>query len=53
VGDTVTGFRSTDGATWTEIGSAVLAGPATIGLFVCAHNGGAVNNSTFDQVSVS
>ncbi|GAA2613908.1 hypothetical protein Adu01nite_06510 [Paractinoplanes durhamensis] len=52
-GDTVTGFRSADGVTWTEIGTAVLAGPATIGLFVSAHNGGALNTSTFDQVAVS
>jgi glucose/arabinose dehydrogenase len=53
VGGVVTGYRSTDGATWIEIGTAALDGPATIGLFVTAHNGNALNTSTFDQVSVS
>ncbi|GIF24624.1 glucose/arabinose dehydrogenase/regulation of enolase protein 1 (concanavalin A-like superfamily) [Actinoplanes tereljensis] len=53
LGDTVTGYRSTDGVTWTELGTATLTGPATIGLFVTSHNGSALNTTTFDQVAVS
>ncbi|MFF5294475.1 PQQ-dependent sugar dehydrogenase [Paractinoplanes globisporus] len=53
VGDAVTAYRSADGVNWTTIGTATLAGAATIGLFVTAHSGGALNTSTFDQVTVS
>lgn len=52
-GSTVTASRSADGVAWTAIGSATLSGPATIGLFVTSHNGGLLNTSTFDQVSVT
>lgn len=34
VGDTLTGEESADGASWTRVGSARLAGPVEIGLFV-------------------
>jgi glucose/arabinose dehydrogenase/regulation of enolase protein 1 (concanavalin A-like superfamily) len=53
IGDVVTAYRSADGVTWTQVGTATLAGPATVGLFVTSHNGSALNTSTFDQVTVS
>jgi hypothetical protein len=34
VGDTLTGEESADGATWTRVGTATLAGTVEIGLFV-------------------
>ncbi|MGX6605017.1 ABC transporter permease subunit [Micromonosporaceae bacterium Da 78-11] len=34
VGDTLTGEESADGASWTRVGTATLAGAAEIGLFV-------------------
>jgi hypothetical protein len=34
VGDTLTGEESADGASWTGVGTATLAGPVEIGLFV-------------------
>jgi hypothetical protein len=53
VGDTVTAYRSADGLTWTQLTTATLTGPATIGLFVTSYNGSVLNTSTFDQVTVS
>jgi outer membrane protein assembly factor BamB/regulation of enolase protein 1 (concanavalin A-like superfamily) len=52
---TVTAYTSTDGATWTTVGSTSvsLTSPATIGLFVCSHNNASLNTSTFDNVSVT
>ena len=63
-GDTITGYTSTDGQTWTAVGSTTVAlgSTAEIGLFVAAHNGSLgrwwspqtrVNTSTFDNVSVA
>jgi regulation of enolase protein 1 (concanavalin A-like superfamily) len=54
-GSTVTAYTSTDGTTWIQAGTPItlaLTAPATIGLFVCSHNGGTAGTSTFDQVSV-
>jgi regulation of enolase protein 1 (concanavalin A-like superfamily) len=54
-GDVITGSVSADGQVWTEIGSATvdLDGNAVIGLFVTSHDGGQLNTTTFDNVSVS
>ena len=30
-----------------------MTDPVTIGVFVCSHNAGALNTSTFDNVSVT
>jgi len=54
-GNTFTSFESTDGVTWTQIGIATVSmtGPATIGLFVTAHNIGQVSSVAFDNVQVA
>ncbi len=54
-GDTVTSFASTDGQTWTQVGSATVAlgADAQIGLFVTSHNGAQLSAATFDNVSVT
>ena len=54
-GSTVTAYSSADGTTWTEVGTTTisLTAPVTIGLFTCAHNGGALGTATFDNVSVT
>jgi regulation of enolase protein 1 (concanavalin A-like superfamily) len=55
VGGTLTGYTSPDGATWTEVGavSVSLTSPATIGLFVTAHNAQELSTATFDNVTVA
>ena len=55
VGNTFTSWYSTDGATWTQIGStSVLMGAtATIGLFVTSHNIGQYSSAAFDHVQVT
>lgn len=54
-GNTVTSFASTDGQTWTQVGSATVAlgADAQIGLFVTSHNGAQLSAATFDNVSVT
>jgi hypothetical protein len=54
-GTTITAYTSADGSTWTMVGSTTisLTDPVTIGLFTCAHNGGALNTATFDNVSIT
>jgi outer membrane protein assembly factor BamB/regulation of enolase protein 1 (concanavalin A-like superfamily) len=54
-GNTVTGFTSPDGTTWTQVGSTnlTLTYPATAGLFVCSHASGSLGTATFDNVSLS
>lgn len=54
-GNTVTGYKSTDGTTWTEVGSATVSMPTTItaGLIVSSVNAGSTSTATFDNVSVS
>ncbi len=54
-GSTFTSYESTDGAHWTQIGVATvgMTGPATIGLFVTAHNIGQLSTAAFDNVQVS
>jgi regulation of enolase protein 1 (concanavalin A-like superfamily) len=55
LGNTFTGYTSTDGNTWTQAGSTTItmAANVSIGLAVCAHNNGAISTSTFDNVSVT
>jgi len=54
-GNTFTSYESADGAHWTQIGvaSVAMSGPATIGLFVTAHNIGQVSSVAFDNVQVT
>jgi regulation of enolase protein 1 (concanavalin A-like superfamily) len=53
-GNTFTGYVSTDGSNWTEIGAIDIALPTYClgGLAVTAHNGTKVSTATFDDVSV-
>lgn len=55
VGNQVSAFVSSDGVTWTQIGSTTVAlgEVAEIGLFVCSHNGSQLNTSVFDNVTVA
>jgi hypothetical protein len=54
-GSTVTGYVSSDGSTWTQVGSTTISmsSSANVGLAVTSHTTGAVNTSTFDSVSVT
>jgi regulation of enolase protein 1 (concanavalin A-like superfamily) len=54
-GSTFTGYTSSDGVTWTQLGtiSVSMATNAAAGLHVTSHNAAAVNTSTFDNVTVS
>jgi glucose/arabinose dehydrogenase/PKD repeat protein len=54
-GNTFTSWESTDGNTWTQIGttSVTMNGPATIGLFVTSHNIGQYSSVAFDNVQVT
>jgi hypothetical protein len=53
-GTNFTGYASTDGSAWTQIGSTSIAGfnrTALWGLAVTAHNNNTNNTSTFDNVT--
>jgi uncharacterized repeat protein (TIGR01451 family) len=54
-GGTFTSYESADGINWTQIGVATVSmtGPATIGLFVTAHNVGQASTVAFDNVQVT
>jgi PLD-like domain len=54
-GSTVTGFKSADGSTWTQVGTATITLPSTAnaGLVVSSHTTSALNTSTFDSVAVT
>jgi len=54
-GNTITAYSSADGTIWTQVGTATISmsDPVTVGIFVCAHNAGALNTSKFDNVSIS
>jgi len=54
-GTKVTGYTSTDGTTWTTVGTATVTMATSIvaGLAVCSHNTAALNTATFDNVSAS
>src|SRR5262249_20343631 len=51
-GNTFTGFTSNDGSSWSQLGtvSVPMAGSASAGLAVCAHDNTVLNSSTFDNV---
>jgi hypothetical protein len=55
VGSTFTGYSSTDGLTWTTVGSATITMGSTvyIGLAVTSHLDGTLNTSTFDNVGAA
>ena len=52
-GNTFTGFMSSDGVNWRQVGSVNVIMPATVfgGLTVLAHNNQALNVSTFDNLT--
>ncbi|HUZ08305.1 MAG TPA: hypothetical protein VMV89_12575, partial [Candidatus Paceibacterota bacterium] len=52
-GSTFTGYCSTDGTSWTQVGSATLTNIITayIGLAVTSHNNPSLCTATFDNVS--
>jgi len=53
-GDTLTGYRSSDGSGWSEVGSATvsMATDVYIGLAVTAHNDGTLCTAEIDNVTV-
>lgn len=53
-GNTVTGYQSSDGTTWTQLGSpTALSGTALyVGLAVTSHNIAALCNTQFDNVTL-
>jgi alpha-galactosidase len=55
-GSTYTGYYSTDGTTWTTVGSATVGGQAATqdaGLFVLSHTTGSAGTAWFDGFSTS
>ncbi|HYC86873.1 MAG TPA: alpha-amylase family glycosyl hydrolase [Chryseosolibacter sp.] len=54
-GNTLTGYRSTNGTTWTQTGSVTITMPAAvyIGFFATSHNDGVVTAATFTNVAVT
>jgi len=54
-GSTITGFVSTNGTTWTQVGTTAVDLPATIyvGLAVTSHTTGSAATATFDNAAVS
>ncbi len=54
-GNTVTGYISSNGSSWTQVGSTStsMGAPATIGLIVSSHSTVTLNTSTFDNVTVT
>ncbi|HVU23024.1 MAG TPA: putative glycoside hydrolase [Opitutus sp.] len=54
-GNTFTASRSSDGATWTTVGTQTLTFTSSVlvGLVVCSHADPTLNTSTFDNVSVT
>ena len=54
-GNNLSGYRSVDGVNWSLVGSAIVPMGTTVqvGLAVTAHNDGAINTATFDNVSVA
>ena len=54
-GNTITAFESSNGSTWTQVGSDTFSMPSSvlIGLAVSSHVSGVTSTSTFDGVTVS
>ena len=54
-GPLITGYESPDGQAWTKIGEETPTGLgpiAIVGIFVCAHQAGALGTGEFDNVSI-
>ena len=54
-GNSITGFRSTNGSTWTQVGTTTIAMATQVfvGLAVTSHASGILNTSAFDNIQVS
>ena len=54
-GNTITAFESSNGSTWTQVGSDTFSMPASVlvGLAVSSHVSGVTSTATFDGVSVT
>src|SRR4051812_4695019 len=54
-GASLTAYRSSDGATWTKVGTASIGMPATVlvGVVVSSHNNTTLATAAFDNVSVN
>jgi hypothetical protein len=52
-GSTVTASVSTDGTSWSSLGTATFAGSGLIGLAVTSHDSTILNQAGFDQVAVA
>jgi hypothetical protein len=55
-GNNFSAYKSTNGTTWTQIGSTVAITMATqvyIGLAVCSHNNSVINTSTLDNLQIT
>lgn len=55
VGNVFTSYVSTNGSSWTQVGSETIAMPSgtLVGLAVTSHNDGVLCTATFDNVTVS
>ena len=55
IGNTITGYTSTDGTNWTQLDSEVVTLPSTayVGLAVTSHNPGARATDTFTNVAIT
>jgi RHS repeat-associated protein len=55
IGNVVIGYKSSDGSTWTQVGTTTVNMPQTIvaGLFVSSVNESTASTATFDNVSVT
>jgi regulation of enolase protein 1 (concanavalin A-like superfamily) len=54
-GNTLSGWRSPDGSTWTQVGNQTITmtDPVLVGLAVTSHNTGVTNTAVFDNVRVT
>ncbi len=54
-GDLITAYTSTNGTSWTQVGSQsiTMSSPALVGLCVCSNLDGTLNTSTFDNVTIN
>ena len=54
-GNTITAYSSTNGTSWTSVGSLTITLPSSvyIGLFATSHNDGVITTATFSNVTVT
>jgi hypothetical protein len=54
-GNTLTGYHSTNGTSWTQTGTITITMPSSvyIGFFATSHNDGVITTATFTNVSVT